>query len=595
LRPTFARYRAFLSTYLLSQRGKVVVLAVLLFGTIGLQLAAPLIIRLFIDTAVRRGPLASLTTIAGLYLAVALVTQAVRVAEAYVAEDVAWTATNLLRIDAARCLLSLDMAFHLARTPGELIERVDGDAELLANFLSRFVLTILGNALLLVGVLLVLFSIDWRVGMTLLLYSLVGLLVLGRLRGVALPHLKLFRQTFAELFGFLGEWLAGAEDVRANGATAYPILLFYGRLRAYMRPQRTAVVFLRALEALADLLLAVGTVIAFLFTAYLFTHHAITVGTAYLIVSYTQQLVTPLRQISGQLDDAQGASAGMVRMEELLAMEPAVADGPGAPLPPGALAVGFHDVAFAYEGAPVLRSVSFALAPGRVLGVVGRTGSGKTTIARLLFRLYDPGEGVILLGDTDLRALRLTDLRARVGLVTQDVQLFHASVRDNLTFFNPAIDDARVMAALEDLGLLAWFDTLPRGLDTELASGGGGLSAGQAQLLALVRAFLADPDVVILDEASSRLDPATESQLDRAIDGLLRGRTAIIIAHRLATLRRADEILLLDDGRILEHGPRLALAGDPSSRFAHLLRSEEVAVGVSGVANVAGEREGVWP
>ncbi len=138
MRPTFARYRAFLSTYLLSQRGKVVVLAVLLFGTIGLQLAAPLIIRLFIDTAIRRGPLSSLTTIAGLYLAVALVTQGVRVAEAYVAEDVAWTATNLLRIDAARRLLSLDMAFHLARTPGELIERIDGDAELLANFL-RFV------------------------------------------------------------------------------------------------------------------------------------------------------------------------------------------------------------------------------------------------------------------------------------------------------------------------------------------------------------------------------------------------------------------------------------------------------------------------
>ncbi len=597
MRPTFARYRAFLSTYLLSQRGKVVVLAVLLFGTIGLQLAAPLIIRLFIDTAIRHGPLSSLTTIAGLYLVVALVTQGVRVAEAYVAEDVAWTATNLLRIDAARRLLSLDMAFHLARTPGELIERVDGDAELLANFLSRFVLTILGNALLLVGVLLVLFSIDWRVGTTLLLYSIVGLLVLGRLRGVALPHLKLFRQTFAELFGFLGEWLAGAEDVRANGATAYPILLFYGRLRAYMRPQRTAVVFLRALEALADLLLAVGTVIAFLFTAYLFTHHAITVGTAYLIVSYTQQLVTPLRQISGQLDDAQGASAGMVRMEELLAMEPAVADGVGAPLPLGALAVGFHDIAFAYEGAPapVLRGVSFALAPGRVLGVVGRTGSGKTTIARLLFRLYDPGEGVILLGDTDLRDLRLTDLRARVGLVTQDVQLFHASVRDNLTFFNPAIDDARVMASLEDLGLLAWFGTLPRGLDTELAPGGGGLSAGQAQLLALVRVFLADPDVVILDEASSRLDPATESQLDRAIDRLLRGRTAIIIAHRLATLRRVDEILLLEDGLILEHGPRLALAGNPSSRFAHLLRSEELAVGVSDVANVADEREGAWP
>lgn len=306
---TLTRYRALLAAYVLPQRGKVAMLTVLL-GSIGLQLAGPLIVRSFIDTAIQRSTLELLIGLALLYLAVAAVTQAVRVAETYVAEDVAWTATNRLRIDAARHLLHLDMAYHLARTPGELIERIDGDAELLANFFSRFVLTVLGNALLLSGVLLVLFHIDWRIGLTLLLYCLLGLLALGRLRGMALPHVKVFRQTFAEMFGFLGEWLSGTEDVRANGATAYPLVLFYGRLRAYMRPQRTATVFLRALQALTDLLLAVGTVVAFLFTAYLFTHHAISVGTAYLIVTYAQQLAQPLRQISGQLDDVQQASAG---------------------------------------------------------------------------------------------------------------------------------------------------------------------------------------------------------------------------------------------------------------------------------------------
>jgi len=581
MRQTLARYRALLIAYLRPQGGKVALLAVLLLATITLQLAGPLIIRLFIDTAIARGTLTALTATAALYLAVALLTQVARVAESYVAEDVAWTATNRLRLDVARRLLELDMSFHLARTPGELIERVDGDAELLANFLSRFALVILGNGLLLAGVLVALFLVDWRVGLTLSLYSVCGLALLGRLRAVATPHWVLFRQAFSELFGFLGEWLAGAEDVRANGATPYPLRLFAGRLRAFLRPQRTAVVLMRAMEALSDVLLALGTIAAFLLTAYLFGRHAITVGTAFLIIAYTQQLVTPLRQISGQLDDAQQASAGMIRLEELLALRPAVADGPGRrALPPGALAVAFRGVTFAYDETPVLRDVSFALAPGRTLGVVGRTGSGKSTLTRLLFRLYDPGAGAIELGGVDVRELRAADLRARAGLVTQEVQLFAAFVRDNLTFFDRAIPDGRILEALEELSLLPWYRTLPRGLDSELASGGAGLSAGQAQLLALVRAFLADPSLVILDEASSRLDPATERQLEKAIDRLLRGRTGILIAHRLSTLRRVDEILALEDGRVVEHGPRAGLAADSRSRFARMLRDEAVVTGV---------------
>jgi len=575
MRRTFARYRLLLIAYLLPQGGKVALLAVLLLGTIGLQLAGPLIIRSFIDTAIGHGALAVLTGSAALYLAVVLVTQATRVVEAYVAEDVAWTATNALRVDVIRHCLRLDMSFHLARTPGELIERVDGDIDTLANFFSRFALTILGNALLLVGVLVALFLVDWRVGLTLTLYSAGGLAVLGRLRTVATPHWTLFRQAFSELFGFLGEWLSGAEDVRANGATAYPLRLFAERLRAYLRPQRTAVVLMQAMEALSDVLLALGTIAAFLLTAYLFGRHAITVGTAFLIVAYTQQLVTPLRQISGQLDDAQQASAGMIRLEELLAIRPTVTDGVGAPLPPGALSVAFRGVTFAYdEGSQVVRDVTFTLAPGRALGVVGRTGSGKSTLTRLLFRLYDPSAGVIELGGVDLRALRAADLRGRVGLVTQEVQLFAASVRDNLTFFDPGIDDGRILTALEDLGLLPWYRALPHGLDSELATGGAGLSAGQAQLLALVRVFLADPSLVIMDEASSRLDPATERQLDQAIAQLLRGRTGILIAHRLRTLRRADDILVLKDGRVVEHGSRVDLAADERSRFAGLLRDE---------------------
>lgn len=226
----------------------------------------------------------------------------------------------------------------------------------------------------------------------------------------------------------------------------------------------------------------------------------------------------------------------------------------------------------------VLHNIAFSLKPGRVLGVLGRTGSGKTTLTRLLCRLYEPVTGTIRLDNTDLRDVSFSDLRRRVGLVTQDIQLFRGTARDNLTLFNPNIPDEAILDALRTLELWDWYQTLPAGLDTHLQSGGKSLSAGEAQLLAFARVFLKDPSLVILDEASSRLDPATEQRLERAIGRLLHNRTAIIIAHRLATVQRANEILILEAGHIVEYGDRLALVTDPTSRFAQLLQAGMVEV-----------------
>ncbi|MEZ4737718.1 MAG: ATP-binding cassette domain-containing protein, partial [Caldilineaceae bacterium] len=214
---------------------------------------------------------------------------------------------------------------------------------------------------------------------------------------------------------------------------------------------------------------------------------------------------------------------------------------------------------------------------GKVLGLLGRTGSGKTTITRLLYRLYDPTSGLIRLGNNgaapDIRDVPLAALRGRIGMVTQEIQLFQATVRDNLTFFDATIPDEQILAVIDTLGLGDWLARLPNGLDTELQSEGSSLSAGEAQLLAFTRVFLQAPDLVILDEASSRLDPATERLIERAIDKLLHNRTAIIIAHRLATVQRADQLLILEDGQIQEQGDRQQLASDPSSRFYALLQT----------------------
>jgi ATP-binding cassette subfamily B protein len=243
------------------------------------------------------------------------------------------------------------------------------------------------------------------------------------------------------------------------------------------------------------------------------------------------------------------------------------------------LALAFDHVSFAYvAGESVLQDLSFQLEPGRVLGLLGRTGSGKTTLARLVFRLYDPTAGQVTCGGIDIRQPKLKALRQRVAIVTQDVQLFQASVRDNLTFFDRSISDEWIRAVIEKLELADWYQALPDGLDTQLKTGGQSLSAGEAQLLAFTRIFLRDPGLVILDEASSRLDPVTERRVERAIDALLAKRTAIVIAHRLDTVQHADEIMILEQGEMREYGEREQLAGDPNSRFYSLLQTglEEV-------------------
>jgi ATP-binding cassette subfamily B protein len=323
------------------------------------------------------------------------------------------------------------------------------------------------------------------------------------------------------------------------------------------------------------LLVSLGTVVSFSVSAYLFFTHVITVGTVYLIYYYSTMLTRPVDLITQQMDDLQKVGASISRIADLYNARNTILDGKDSCRAAGALEVAFEQVSFGYnDDEMVLHDVSFHLQPGEVMGLLGRTGSGKTSIARLLLRLYDIQEGAIRLNGQDIRTMPLTDLRQRIGMVTQDVQLFHATVRDNLTLFNKQILDEKVLQVLQDLGLWEWYTALPDGLNTKLEAGGGGLSAGQAQLLALTRIFLADPGLVILDEASSRLDPATEQLLERAIDKLLSNRTAIIIAHRLTTITRANKILVLEQGHIREFGERQALLSDPNSRFSHLLHTE---------------------
>ena len=576
---------AVLSVYLRPEGRKLSALAVFLVAGTAVQLASPQIIRAFIDTAAHGGADASLERLwmlAGLFIAVTLLAQVLQIGSTYFSEQLGWSATNRMRQDLADHALRLDMAFHTAKSPGELIERVDGDVAALAAFFSQFILQIIGGALLLAGILVVLYLQDWRIGVLLTGFAVVAGLVLHAIRQIAGGRWERLREAWSAFSGFLEERLAGLDDVRANGGGPH-VMRRMGEVNAELLVANVAAarrghwIFLTA-----SALFSIGFGLALALGVWLFQRGEATIGTVFMFMQYAGMMSLPIMLIGQQLQQFQAATASLNRIRDLRAIQPALTDGPGAGwegLRTQAPVVGFQDLTFAYRAdTPVIRNLDLKVPSGEVIGLLGRTGSGKTTLTRLLFRLYDPQGGAVTLDGVDIRQARLDELRGRIGLVTQEVQLFDASIRDNATLFDPAIDDARIIEVLTDLGLGEWLARQPEGLGTVLRAGGG-LSAGEAQLLAFARVFLKDPGLVVLDEASSRLDPATDQMIERALDRLLgadgtgRRRTAIIIAHKLSTVQRADRIAILDQGRLVETGRRTELEADPESAYARLLRT----------------------
>ncbi len=546
--------------------------------SVTVQLSIPHIIRLFLDALQQHQPWGYFVYLAGIFLILAFTQQAIVLLATYVSSAIGWRATNRMRSDLVVHCLALDMSFHQQYTPGILIERIDGDITAIARFFSHFFLNIVGNILLFLGVFIVLIYQHSTIGICVGICILGALLVLNVVRPYALRRWHTARQVSATLFEFLEEQLGRIEEVKSLGAVAYIVTILQTLIFRRVYAERGAQLLSSIVYLLSAGILIIGTGIGLGLATYFYKEHVLTLGTVYIILYYVELLYYPIWQLGQEAGELQKTIASMYRIGELLTRYSNVPECASSSCLPIALLAGpitvtCKDVFFTYKDTtPVLKGISFELPAGKTLGLIGRTGSGKSTLVRLLTRFYDPTSGIVLLNNYPMHQFKLSRIREKIGMVPQDVHLFHGTVRDNLTFFDTSIDDTVLLHIIHTLNLQKWYLRFPQGLDTYLSPSGHGLSAGEAQLLAFIRIFLKNPSLAILDEASSRLDRTTEQLLQQATSTLMSYRTGIIIAHRLSTLLHVDYLMLLDQGTIVEYGQREELLNSNVSIIAQLLK-----------------------
>jgi ABC-type multidrug transport system fused ATPase/permease subunit len=557
-----------------------------LAGTLGLALVAtagrvavPVAIQQGIDRGIRApgGPdLGIVSTIVAITAGVLLVTML----SAYVMNvrlfTVSETALASIRARTFRHIHDLSMLHQQSERRGALVSRVTGDVDQISQFLQFGGLLFIVNLGQLTVTTAVMLVYSWQLTLVVVLaFAPLVFVVRFFQRRLSVLYLEV-RESVGAMLGVIAESVVGAPVVRAYGIqrrTSERLDAAIDRSRRnQFRAQTNNVISMSFGELAAGLALAGVVVVGTL----LGVGDRLSVGQLTAFLFLATLFVQPVQVATEVLNEAQNAIAGWRRVLDIIETEPDVADpgSGGRALPDGPIDVRFEHVHFAYpDGPEVLSDVHLTVAARTRVAVVGETGSGKTTFAKLLTRLMDPSTGRVLLSGVPLADVRFDSLRSRVVMVPQDGFLFDASIADNVRFARPTLTDADLERAFTELGLSDWLESLSDGLHTQVGERGEALSVGERQLVALARAYVADPDLLVLDEATSAVDPATEVRLQRTLDAVTRGRTTIAIAHRLSTAQSADEVIVVDRGRVVQRGPHSRLVNEADSIYARLYAS----------------------
>ncbi|HET9677536.1 MAG TPA: ABC transporter ATP-binding protein [Solirubrobacterales bacterium] len=543
----------------------------------GAALAPPYLLGKAIDSGISAGDVAALDLIVAAFVLATVLYAVATYWETYL---VGWVGTRALQDLRERIfahLQSMSIGFFTRRSPGVLISRMTNDVEALNQLVTNGLVTIFSSTLTLVGVVVIMLFLD--VKLALITFITFPLLAVASVvfRIVSAGTYRATRERIAAVTAYLQETLSGVRVVRSFGQEPRHVAQMT-ELNEENRDVNMKTVYLNASYFPAvEMLASVGTAVILLYGGSQAVDGALEVGVVVAFVGYLTRFFEPIQELSQLYTTYQQGMAALDKIFDLLDTPPDMVDAPGA-IDPGTLRgeIELDGVWFSYsdeeepsEDAWALRDVDLHVPPGQTLALVGATGAGKSTFAKLVARFYDPQQGTVRVDGHDLRGVQQRALRRQLGIVPQEGFLFSGSVRENVAFGRPEASAEEIEAAIAAVGATAFVAALPQGLDTEVGERGIQLSAGQRQLVAFARALLAEPRILILDEATSNVDVRTEKTIERGLERLLHGRTAIVIAHRLSTIRRAGKIVVLEQGKIAEQGTHdeLIQAGGPYSKL----------------------------